>query len=879
MSPNLPANARKMIRTSLPAACISTCISLCITLGSLRAPAICAQEVTTSTPAVVNLSTDDPLPDDPSTSRFPMATPLPNTAGQKVVIESTTQTKTGSLFTLDGDVSITTETYLIRADKITYDSDTGDVTAEGHLRVTGGPSQQTISASHGNFNLHTETGRFYDVIGSIGIRTGRKSTVYTVGNPFIFTGRLVVKTGPESFQIFDGTVTSCQLPNPDWRLSSARFVVENGRATARNTLFRLLNIPIVYLPYVTHPVEAGQRQSGFMIPFFGESSSKGFILGEGFFLVLNRSMDFTASAQYFSLRGFEQSATFRYKGPGLDFLTVHYSGLLDRGYTPQGGVYTNQGGEDFTLNGRKDLSEHTRAAASMEYLSSYIYREAFTDNFNQAVASDISSFAYAVHEKNGVVAGLYLDRYQGLKRIASTTQTQQEVRIFHVPSVDLDLMERHIGESKLIFSAENSVATLKRVQSNFTSDISERIDVHPKLSLPLAAFGWNFRPSIGVRDTFYSHSRTPAPIPGANPVEISSPTNRALFEAEAEVRAPVLERTFDTPGFLQRFVGRGVKHTIEPTLKYRFATGINDFSSILRFDVKDVVANTNEVEYGITQRLFLHPTKSHACGVGETPAEPGAACGGTREGFRWRIAQKRFFDENFGGVVPQPTFVAPVGQAPQPIIRRYVLDSTLDYSGVAFLTEPRSLSPILSEMRLSATEHMDIEWDINYDTHAGKFTQSNTFVNYHSGSYFGGISHARLNAPGRFTTGTDTNGSGENCTATTACTSPYSNFSQLRLLVGYGPPTKQGLSLAANVGLDLPHPLVTTATTTAIGTTATAVQYATVQTGYNWDCCGFAFEYRKFQLGPVRNENAYRFSITLANIGSAGNLRRAERLF
>jgi len=57
------------------------------------------------------------------------------------------------------------------------------------------------------------------------------------------------------------------------------------------------------------------------------------------------------------------------------------------------------------------------------------------------------------------------------------------------------------------------------------------------------------------------------------------------------------------------------------------------------------------------------------------------------------------------------------------------------------------------------------------------------------------------------------------------------------------------------------------------------MQYATVQAAYNWDCCGFSIEYRKFELGSVRNENVYRFNFTLANIGAAGNLRHAERLF
>jgi LPS-assembly protein len=57
------------------------------------------------------------------------------------------------------------------------------------------------------------------------------------------------------------------------------------------------------------------------------------------------------------------------------------------------------------------------------------------------------------------------------------------------------------------------------------------------------------------------------------------------------------------------------------------------------------------------------------------------------------------------------------------------------------------------------------------------------------------------------------------------------------------------------------------------------LQYATVQTSYNWDCCGISVEYRRFALGSVRNENQYRFNFTLANIGSVGNIRKQERLY
>jgi LPS-assembly protein len=120
----------------------------------------------------------------------------------------------------------------------------------------------------------------------------------------------------------------------------------------------------------------------------------------------------------------------------------------------------------------------------------------------------------------------------------------------------------------------------------------------------------------------------------------------------------------------------------------------------------------------------------------------------------------------------------------------------------------------------------------------------------HEGIAFGGISYARLNAPGRsFVEGVS---------------SAVADFSQMRLLLGFGKPTRAGLSAAANAGLDL---------------NLTKVQYAALQVSYNWNCCGLSLEYRKYELGTARNENAYRFNFTLANIGTAGNLRHTQAVF
>ena len=337
-------------------------------------------------------------------------------------------------------------------------------------------------------------------------------------------------------------------------------------------------------------------------------------------------------------------------------------------------------------------------------------------------------------------------------------------------------------------------------------------------------------------------------------METTEGLNRADVEVEVDARPPVIERTFSS-AFLQRTLHSEVRHTIEPEFTYRFVSGINNFASVLRFDDRDIASNTNELEYGVTQRLFLHSRLKSNCssappemenplsdtlpggitdgaGDAETP-RPGC---GAREWITWRLTQKYFFDPTFGGAVQNG--------------RRNLFDSTLNFSGIAFLTEAREISPLLSRMRVRASDRVDFEWDVDYDTGAKKFTANNVFIDVHRGIAFAGLSYARLNAPGR--------------AYSEGISSSVSDFSQMRILLGYGLPTKPGLSLAANAGLDL-----------NVG----SVQYAALQTSYNWNCCGFSAEYRKYELGSVRNENAYRFNFTLANIGTAGNLKRAQRLF
>jgi len=127
-------------------------------------------------------------------------------------------------------------------------------------------------------------------------RVGR-AQVYSTPNPFLFAGRVLIQTGEGAYRIVDGSMTSCRLPKPDWQLISHSIQVANNNASTRNSIFRFLNIPLFYLPYVAHNLDDTGRQSGFLLPVFAISGVKGLVLGEQVYWVINRSMDLTVGAE------------------------------------------------------------------------------------------------------------------------------------------------------------------------------------------------------------------------------------------------------------------------------------------------------------------------------------------------------------------------------------------------------------------------------------------------------------------------------------------------------------------------------------------------------------------------------------------------------
>ena len=799
----------------------------------------------------------------------PCATQAAEQDSDSTTICALQQEKDGDVYRLHGDVEIHYQNYILRADDLTYNSDTGEATAAGHFTVDGGPNDDHIKAGHGNYNVTTETGRFYDVTATTGLRFSGNRAILTSTAPFAFTGKRVEKTSSDHYVVYDGSITTCELPHPKWKFQAHRVVVDvGGNATIYHSDFLLHGFPVFYFPYATHPVSREARHSGFLIPTVGRSSIKGNIIGDSVYWAIDRSMDATLGAEYFSKRGSSQRGEFRARPSDTSYVDLNYFGVIDRGFdvgTSTGPQLLREGGQEVRFNADGNFYGF-RAVSNIDYLSSFLFRLAFNDVFTQAVNSEVKSQLFLSKTFNGFSVGGTVERYQNFfqttnaQDVLSNPPVFDSIRILHTPNVEASSVDRQIGRTPFFWSFDSSMAGLSRSEPGFhTSSLLGRFDLTPEISLPLEFYGWSLRSALDLHETYYSERFV-------NGVDVTDPTNRRALETTVELRPPVLEKIFG-----RQFLGRKWKHVIEPRIVYRYVTGVNNFADVLHFDERDILSDTDEVEYGFVTRLYAKQPSSAvqecetpmtALAVGAAAPEqtvPWGRAGNSenqpcvigpevREVITWQVAQKYFLDPTFGGALI-------AGQ-------RNVFATTADLTGIAFITRPRHLSPLISRLRIATGSHTDTEWDMDYDFQLGRANASTLLVNYNFGPFTFGGGHAFLQIPQTNTTPPSLS---EGKCGPLADTSQITcKFQQFRVALGYGGLTRRGFSAATSVGFD---------------TEIRKLQFASAQTTYNWDCCGVTLEYRRYAIANVRNENLFRFTFTLANIGSFGNLRRQERLY
>jgi len=737
------------------------------------------------------------------------------------IVKGITQESEGPQVHLRGEASIETFDTLLEADEIDYNKDTGVLEARGHVHYHNYESDIDLKANRVDYNMKSEMGTFYEVTGSAPGKMDYRPGVLTTGNPFVFAGAFAERD-KDHYILHNGWMTNCTLPNPAWRLEAPTFdIIPNDRAIAYRSIFKLQGIPLLYVPAFYKSMEEHPRRSGFLTPNFGNSSKRGFMFGAGYYWAINRSYDASYRVQLFTARGLAHTAEFRGKPTQRSDFGVFFYGVQDKGLEQPDGTRKKEGGYLVSVTGRADLGDGFYARGLVNYLSSFIFRQSFTESFNEAVFSEVNSVAYVAKDWDTYHFTTVFTRQQNY----ITADPESSIIIRKLPQVEFDSRDREIFKTVPLWISWSSEAGLNRRTQDLyqTRQFSPRLDAAPQLATALHWKDIHLIPSFTIRETYYGSTFQNGTVTGNDLL-------RSTQEFKVDLVLPSLERVFPAPHWL----GDKVKHVIETRGTYRWVNGVKDFQDLIRFDATEILTNTSEAEVMVTNRLFAKRRD-----------------GRVDEVLSWEVAQSRFFDPTFGGaLVP--------GQ-------RNVIQSSADLTAYTFFDQYRNYSPIVSTLRATPRPGLGIDYRTDYDPLRSKFVNTSATVDGRVENYFLSLGYSHVACIPLV------NSVLENGVEVTPCgltqppqgtlLTPFAN--QFRGMVGFGQENKRGWNGAFLAIYDL-----------VTGT----MQFANTQITYNTTCCAYSFQYRRFGFG-TRNENQWRFALVIANIGSFGTLKRQERLF
>jgi LPS-assembly protein len=637
---------------------------------------------------------------------------------EHVFIEAVTQEVDGPLRHLRGMVRIETTEMQLKADEVDYNSDTGDVEARGHVHFEHFERGEKLDCDRAEYNIEAETGKFYVVKGTATARVNARPGLLITQNPFYFEGNWAERL-KDHYILHDGFLTDCVLPRPWWRLKAPTFdVVPGERAIARHAKFYLGRVPILYVPVFYKSLEKEPRKSGFLVPNVGNSSTRGRVLGVGYYWAINRSFDMTYRARYFSIAGLSHHVDFRGDlGPnsGFDFFV---DGIKD-----QRQLQPSASGARVALHAKFELGKGWYARGELNYLTSFAFRQNYTESYNEAVSSETHSIGFV--EKHFSDFDVFLVSQRNVN--FQSTVPGDDITIRKLPEVEF-----HAGTLPFWVSFQSSAGLLRRGQSLFqTRQFVSRLDFEPTVTTAFHWKGVQLIPSFAVRETAYGSSvQSNGAFSGQNVLRSSS-------EFSADLLLPSVERVFNAPAWL----GSKMKHVIEPRVTYKKVAGIDDFAKIIRFDESDILANTHQVEFSLTNRLFLKDRN-----------------GIVSDFVSWQVLYDRYFDPTFGGaLVPG---------------RRNVFRNVLDVTGFSFLDGERHSSPVASILRLQS--RVGLEWRADYDPIRHHIVNSAITMDGRLGQVFFSASHNNLK--------------------TSPVLAPPAN--QVRGTIGYGADNRRGWSYA-----------------------------------------------------------------------------------
>ncbi|MBI2529129.1 MAG: LPS-assembly protein LptD [Candidatus Rokubacteria bacterium] len=508
---------------------------------------------------------------------------------------------TTNLLIAVGNVEITRGATRLLADRVELDRDTGEAVAQGKVVFYDG--EDRLVGERIDYNLRTGTGVVY--------HGSAFSAPY-----YSLSGERLDRVGEGVYEVRQGVFTTCEGDEPAWsvRVGSATADL-NDFISGRDASFWVGKVPLIpWIPYFAAAIRR-ERQSGFLFPRLGISSTKGVFAKIPYFWAIGDSQDATLTLDAYAKRGVGLEGEYRYllseQARGVARAFYIHEALRDT----QGRKDTRNGEDRESFSLRHDWQIAPRMALKVDanvVSDDFVLRE-YGDRLHERTSQRTeTTVSLSQRWEAWSLVGAVL-WYQDLT-------TTRPVELQRVPEVRLRGHRQPVpGVPGLLYEVESSFTEFVRV----VGPEGPRLDLHPRLFLPVPVAGLlTLTPFAGGRATYYDQrviGQRNARV-GGFPVEEAVREDRVRRQVEGGVEAETRASRVYALGGAGGLAA--VQHLVEPRATWLEIRG-EDQKALPLYDTDiDRVGKVSQVTYSLTNRVN-----------GKTVAGP------NQEAVRWEMAR------------------------------------------------------------------------------------------------------------------------------------------------------------------------------------------------------------------------------------------------
>ncbi|MEE9319436.1 MAG: LPS assembly protein LptD [Granulosicoccus sp.] len=476
---------------------------------------------------------------------------------------------------LEGNTTIDYLGRQIFAENAKYTPDSGEVLIDGSLRFRG--QGILLDSENARFDLRHnlfETGQsIYEID-----LNGNRATGSATG---------MARTLEGKFELNGATYSTCPPGDKSWyiRADSISLDPEEGIGTAKKLTLNFKGVPIMAIPAFSFPISP-KRKTGFLAPIFARSDNTGFELHIPWYWNIRPNIDATFIPRVMSKRGTQLRTELRY-------LSTQGIWTLDNEYLNDSELnYTRRAFTQLNHAGRFDRYWSSRIKASR--VSDKDYFLDLGNSLELASITHLEQRADLIFD-NGPVTGLA--RLQSFQTVdAAIVADERPYRRLPQLTARVEAPQKLLGIKAL---ADAEFVFFDRTDST----IGSRIDIQPRLTLPVQRDAWFFKPSWSHRFTYYNLTNS-----GEN------------FDSASSRNLDTL--SIDGGLFFDRALGNsGSIQTLEPRAFYlrvpyqdqsdiplfdssAFDFNISQLFRENRFSGSDRVADANQLSLALTSRFI-----------------------------------------------------------------------------------------------------------------------------------------------------------------------------------------------------------------------------------------------------------------------------------